>query len=192
MDEMSLRNQVCQGAQQLWMRGLIAGDDGMVTAELNRRRYLTTPIGKRRADLLPEDLICVDMGGESVQGEHGVAPDRWLAHRLAYQQGLQAELDGARNGHVTRATVLATPPSVMALLQLQRMAQGIEVAGVGTLPVVDAQNESALQDAIQDTGALVLRDGGLLVAASSVAAALNHVERIELAANIQLAIRRQG
>ena len=109
-DEEKLRREVCQAAQQLWVRGLIAGDRGLVSAELNRRRYLTTPLRKRRADLQPDDLLCVDVGGESIQATHGLDPPQWMPHRLAYQARVDGDLDaGSHNGQYlpTRATILA-------------------------------------------------------------------------------------
>ena len=54
--EETLDQQICNVAHQLWLRGLISGGDGLISAELHRRRYLVAPPGVRRSDLKPRNL----------------------------------------------------------------------------------------------------------------------------------------
>ena len=79
MDEDQLRQQVCNASHQLWMRGLIAGADGLVALELHRRRYIVTPPGRRRINLQPDDLLCVDMAGEDLQADAADAAEELAA-----------------------------------------------------------------------------------------------------------------
>lgn len=176
------------------MRGLIAGDSGLVTVELNRRRFLTTPLGKRRAELRPEDLLCVDLGGESIQDALGLDPDLWMPHRLAYQTRVDDvySTGSPNNGQLApiRATILAEPAHVMALMRLKINEPQLQFGEDHPIPVLESMNESAVKNTLSQSRVVGIRNCGLLVAAPQLAEALNWIERTEHAAAIEIAIHR--
>ncbi|MEX0653190.1 MAG: class II aldolase/adducin family protein [Phycisphaeraceae bacterium] len=195
MNEVRLRQQLCQLTHQLWARGLIVADAGLLSVELHRRRYLATPAGARRASLEPEGLVCVDLGGENIQGGPGFAPERWRPHRLAYQ--LDAELETPRTGEsegepgLIRATALTTPPHLLALMRAGR--QPLPLAGFAhPLPLVEASDDDALRRGLQRHGAVAIHGAGLLTAGATLDAVVNLAERIEHVATIELALLRMG
>ncbi len=185
MDEQLLRERVCQGAQQLWMRGLLAGDGGLVSVESHRRRFLVTPPGRRRSDLLPADLMTVDLGGLDMNGGPGLASDLWRPHRIAYQ--IERETPGV-GSQAIRATVLVTSPALTALVRQQ--APGTrEVAALcgAALPWTDdPADEPAIRLALENRRAVFIRGSGLLAVGHDLASALNLVEHLEQAAYITL------
>lgn len=189
MDEMQLREQFCLAVRQLWTRGMIVGADGLLCCEVHRRRYLVTPVGPRRIDLLPTDLICVDIGGENVHGGPGIPPELWQPHRDAFQ----THLDPA--GVTLGASALVEPPNVLALLSKQDGAQRLDLGGGESIPIVDGDDDQTLRQALSaSTDAVLrgqlrgqLRGRGLFVAAADLAQTLNRIERIELAATVRLA-----
>src|SRR5690606_13050578 len=102
-------------------------------AELHRRRFLVTPPGQRRAHLLPEDIICVDMGGREIQGGTGLDETQWQSHRAAYKTSLD-DTGQPRPGATVKATIFSEPPLVLALLRLAP-ADRAELALPGCDPI---------------------------------------------------------
>ncbi len=176
-DEARLRSAVCHAAHQMWMRRLIAGTGGAVSAEWGRRRFLVTPCGVRRADLEPAQLLCVDMGGHPIMGDGRLDEAAWRLHRAAYQSD--------RPGGV-RATALAAPASVTSMLRLHPDAAALELTGCEPLPIVAAEDQAGLEQAIGAAPAVAVRGVGLLAAAGSCAAALDLIEDLEHAATVDL------
>ncbi|HEX7009822.1 MAG TPA: class II aldolase/adducin family protein [Phycisphaeraceae bacterium] len=193
MDEATLRRQVCQAVHQLWTRGLIAGDEGVVTAQLHRQRFLATPPHRRRADLEPQDLVCLDMEGASIQGQAGLDPSAWRPHRAAYLAGAEREAhadSGSGQPPLIRATILAMPVSVAALVRSCDGAARLNIAGT-SLPVLDLEDEQGFHQALEESPVAALRSGELLACGPSLAQVLNRVETIEHAARIELILRSQ-
>lgn len=180
IDEAQLRERFCAALKQLWSRGLIVGDDGMLCCEVHRRRYLAAPTGVRRADLTPGDLICVDIGGENVQGGEGIDTDLWQPHRDVYQTHLD------ESGGTLGASAIVEPTRVMALLAKQPGADRLEL-GATSIAVVDGRDAGSIRRALTDATEAILRGRGLFVAAANLPALLNRIERIDHEAAVRLA-----
>ena len=185
MDEATLRTQVCQAAQQLWMRGMLVADKGMVTAEVHRRRFLATPQGKRRADLRADDLFCVDVGGHNIDGEGALDQTDWRPHRIAYRLG---QLN-AGPGDVITATVLAHPPITTGLIRLAKKAAALQLDHLPALPLLEADDEAGIEDALRQSQLIALRGQGILAVGDTLTAAINRIECLEHAARIHLVTR---
>lgn len=188
MDETRLRQQVCDAGYQLWVRRLISGEGGVITAELNRRRFITTPAGKRRAALKPEQLLCIDLaGGDALAADRGLPDEAWRPHRLAYQGAMYVESTGQGSGRSIHATVLATPPNVMALHCLHPAAMALRIVNHDDLPVVDAADDKAVQRAVLGAPLVLLHGSGVLATDKTIEACLNRIEALEHHASIELA-----
>lgn len=202
MDENKLRTQVCDAARQLWMRGLVTGEGGMVTAEAHRRRYLATPAGHRRADLAPQDLALIDQSGENLHGEGGLSERLWRPHRAAYRAGFGGELRTAAGpaslpppqesgGRAIRATVLCTPPHLEALLRMRELQDGdeahgpLELPGIGTLLRLDPDDPVPAAD-LWRAPALIVCGRSVMTTGPSLAAALSAAEAVAHAAMVAL------
>ncbi|MEX0774271.1 MAG: class II aldolase/adducin family protein [Phycisphaeraceae bacterium] len=201
MEDQALRESLCRGAAQLWMRGLIVGDGGLVSTEAGRRRFLVTPLGRRRSGLRPEELLLVDIGGADVAGGPGIPPQLWRPHRLAYQSLRDNDADHPVDHPPVHATVLATPPSAMALALLHPDMPLLQCASFGPamglepdeqrLHALDAGDEPALRDALLHQRIVLLRGLGVLTAAGTLEEALNLIEGVEYAASLTLACAGQ-
>ncbi|MEO0515395.1 MAG: class II aldolase/adducin family protein [Planctomycetota bacterium] len=192
MDEDHLLQQVCNAAHQLWMRGLIAGADGLVALELHRRRYLVTPPGRRRINLQPADLICVDMQGVDMQRDARLTPEAWEPHRVVFQNTMNALPEDIRRGDAreVKATVLGTPPKLTALLALDPAATALRLHGHAPIPVVWANDEKALTDAILKHPLVALQGTGLLASGPTLGQTLSLLEHAEQAAEIEITLRQ--
>ncbi len=217
MDDQSLRIAVCAAAHQLWQRGLLAGDGGLLSVQLHRRRFMVTPTGRRRADLRPEDLVGVGLSGSDLTDGRGVPTELWLPHRIAYEVGESRDDPRGRRDTppdpspasqsrgkfippppVTGATVLATPPHVLAVLQLARSRpdapralvkpQRLIFAGQGLrLPLSRPDDEATLRRAFTRSAVVLIDPLGLLAIGRTPGEAVNAIEQFELAATLELA-----
>jgi ribulose-5-phosphate 4-epimerase/fuculose-1-phosphate aldolase len=193
MDEMVLREYVCQAAYQLWLRGLIVGDGGLVSVETHRHRYLATPPGRRRSMLRATDLVCVDVGGMDVEGGASIDPAAWRLHRLAYQVARpEMGAEPFSNHCEIHATALVTPVNLLAQMRWNPDAAALELGAVGTLPLVEAKDDHGVQGALMREGAVAIRGVGLLTAGTDLAGLLNRIESLEHAAEIEVACLRRG
>jgi ribulose-5-phosphate 4-epimerase/fuculose-1-phosphate aldolase len=181
MDETLLRKQVCRAVNQLWMRGMLVGADGLVCAEVHRRRYLVTAPGRRMIDIEPAELICVDIGGENVHGGEGVPPRQWRIHRDVFQSHASA------GDKPLGASILCEPPNVMALVGRHHGESGLDLGFAHRVPVLDAGQDMTMHLQHTDTTDTLIRGEGLFVAAVDLATAMNRVERIDAAAAVRLA-----
>ena len=181
MDEALLRERVCRGVKQLWSRGMLVGADGLVCAEIHRKRYLVTPPGLRRADTEPNDLICVDIGGENINHGAGVPLEQWRLHRNAFQAQ-----DPAKNLNFG-ASVLVEPPHILALLEKQTGAGSLDLGFAHPIPIVDDDHDPSAQSHQGGAVDLLIRGKGLFIAGADLASVLNRIERLEAAAAVRLA-----
>lgn len=191
MDEMVLRQQVCEAARQLWLKGLIVGDGGFICAEVHRRRFLVTPPGRRRGDLQESDLRIVDIGGMEL-GETRVLDEAlWRAHRIALQIGVERQAVGTEQElGALRASIHATPPMTLALLRMNNGTSSIALNGLPALEIVNPGDEAILKAKLDQSAVVALgKDGGIICAAGDVWKAVNLIERIEHAATIEIACR---
>lgn len=189
-DEQELRQRLCNVTVQLWARQIVSGDGGLISVKVNRRRYLVTPPGRRRALLQPTDILPIDMGGQSLTTERGLTDLVWSPHRVAYQSDRSELAVGFTNQHEVHATVLATPPHVMALLRLHAGDEALPLAEVGPVPLLDAADERAIRQAFEKLPAVVLSRRSVLCVGTSIEDAANAMERIEHAAMIEVTCHR--
>ena len=195
MDDQQVRTAVCHAAQELWSRGLLAGDDGIVCVDLTRRRYLVAAPGTRKANLQPHQAREVDLDGEIVGAtregvQHAVPPAYWRPCMLAFQAGAHYESDARPAGPSVRACLIVQPVALMALLHRGQGATQITLASGRRLPVIDLQargGEDTLKAAIGETPGILLPGVGLFVPAATLDRALNRAERLAHDAAITLA-----
>ena len=200
MDDLQVRQAVCRASHELWLRGLVAGDDGLVCVELNRRRYVVAPPGSRKADLQPQQAREVDLDGEIVGttrdgAPRSVSPTYWRPCMLALQAAIRHDQDRRGPGPTVHACVIVQPVSLMAMMHkagTPNPVGEVALASGRMLPIIDAtsaQGEDHLKDAIGETPGILLPGVGLFVPAPTLARALNRAERLEHDAAVTLAAK---
>lgn len=192
MDEAQLRQQVSHAAHQLWMRGLVAGADGMVALEMHRRRYFVTPPKRRKINLLPDDIVCVDLQGVDLRGVVEFEPGVWDPHRIVFQNTMNATPEDVGRGTArdVKATVLGTPPRIAALLALQPGAETLRLHRHPPIPVVFANDEQMLRDTILKHPVVALPGIGVLASGPTLGQTLSALELAEQAATIEVTLRQ--
>lgn len=191
MDEARLRQQLCQAASQLWTRGLIPGDGGLLSVELHRRRFLVTPPRVRRPNLDPREIVCVDMGGLNIQGAGGLSELSWRPHRAGYKLNLAepgALMEIGPKKRTIAATVLAEPPIVMAMLRQREGEEFLEFTDERKVPVRTLDDESSIMSALRISPGVAIPGVGLLCCDADIWTAINWIERVDHLARIELAV----
>ncbi|MAE67663.1 MAG: hypothetical protein CMJ18_25700 [Phycisphaeraceae bacterium] len=176
----SIELEICVAARELWLRGLIAGCDGLISVEHHRRRYVATPPARRLSSLEPTELLTVDVGGLSVESNVGIDQADWLPHRLAYQKRVDNGADAVRS------TVMACPPMTLALIRKRGRGQPLSLPHQPDVAMAEG-DEASIRQAIADHRVTVVADRGVLVTGRDLAEALNTLEQIEHAATVELA-----
>ncbi|XAM00744.1 class II aldolase/adducin family protein [Phycisphaeraceae bacterium D3-23] len=194
MDEQHIRQAVCRAAHELWLRGLVAGDDGLVCVELNRRRYVVAPPGVRKADAQPHQTRDVDLDGESVgqsrtSGRAAVPPSYWRACSAALRLSARTAEDPRADGPTVHACIIAQPVALLALLHRAGDGDTISLASGRQLPVLDPADEERITETVGEAPGILLRGVGLFVPAATLDRTLNRVERLEHDAAVTLAAR---
>jgi hypothetical protein len=197
VDEAALRQQICQAARQMWLRGLIVGDGGLISAEVHRRRYLVTAPGRRREECRRGQPSTGRPRSARRGGGLSLDETLWKPHRFLYHIEVERQSGIAIGNRTTaiRAAVLATPPMTLSLLRLQPRANELSL-GEQTLPVVHRFDEPALRAAVAsgDAVALCCTDAppAVLAVGETVWQAVNALEQTEHAATITLSCRTKA
>ncbi len=190
MHRSEVARDIVRCCRRLWQAGLIAGQDGNVSVRYRPDRLLVTPRGLLKSELVPEDLVEVDLAGAHLGGSRQATTELDLHLRIF------------RRRRDCGAVVHAHPPT----------ATGFAVAGegipanvlpevallMGEVPVVPyaTTGTPALGDAVEpflDAHEVVLlANHGAVAWGPDLASARIRMESLEHAARILLAARSLG
>jgi L-fuculose-phosphate aldolase len=176
--------------RRLWQAGLVAGQDGNVTVCYEPGRVLVTPRGLPKADLLPEDLVEVDLDGRHLAGSRKASTELDL-HLRIYRR--RQDCGAVVHAHPPTATAFALAGECIPADVLPEVA-----LLMGEVPVVPyaTPGTPALGDAVEPfldaCEAVLLANHGALAWGATLAAARIRMETLEHAARILLAARSLG
>lgn len=110
--EARLRDQVVAAGRRLGARGLISAGEGNVSVRLGDRTILITPSGRRKDELLADDVLIVPIQAAGVAGSRadavagaGPRPSSDVAiHRAAYEA--RADVAAVVHAHLPAAMAL--------------------------------------------------------------------------------------
>jgi L-fuculose-phosphate aldolase len=176
--------------RRLWQAGLIAGQDGNITVRIGPDRLLVTPRGLPKADLVPEDLVEVDLDGRHLDGSRQASTELDL-HLRVYRR--RKDCGAVVHAHPPTATAFAVAGEGIPADVLPEVA-----VLMGEVPVVPygTTGTPALGDAaepfLQTHEVVLLANHGALSWGSTLATARIRMESLEHAARILLAARSLG
>ena len=176
--------------RRLWQAGLIAGQDGNVTVRYRPDRILVTPSGLPKADLVPEDLVEVDLEGRHLAGSRQASTELDL-HLRVYRA--REDCGAVMHAHPPTATAFAVAGEGIPANVLPEVA-----VLMGEVPVVpDATSGTpalgdALEPFLEGSEAVLLANHGAVTWGATLASARIRMESLEHAARIVLAARSLG
>jgi L-fuculose-phosphate aldolase len=190
MHRSEVAREIVLCCRRLWQAGLIAGQDGNVSARYRPDGLLVTPRGLPKSELAPEDLVEVDLNGARLGGSRQATTELDL-HLRVYRR--RRECGAVVHAHPPTATAFAIagegiPADVLPEIALL----------MGEVPVVPyaTPGTPALGDAAEpflDAHEVVLlANHGALAWGADLAGARIRMESLEHAARILLAARSLG
>ena len=186
----ALADAVVTVCRRLYERGLIAGQDGNVSARLGADRLLVTPAGLSKIDVAADDLVVVTTGGEHVAGARRPSSELGMHLRI---YAMRADVGAVVHAHPPTATGFAVAgESFVAdvlpeiIFQLGRVPL-VPYATPGTPAVAEG-----LAPYILEHDAFLLANHGATTVGESLLVAHQRMESLEHAARILLAARQLG
>jgi L-fuculose-phosphate aldolase len=183
-----LRAAIVEVGRRLYAKGLIAGNEGNVSAR-DGVRLLVTPGGTCKGFLRPEDVVETDLDGHAVSG--GRATSEILMHAAVYRA--RVDVHAVVHAHPPVATGFA-----VAGLALDRPLLAEPVVALGPVPLVPFGTPSTpdlaqqVGEAIATAQALLLANHGALSVGETLWRAWERMEVLEQFARITLAARLVG
>ena len=104
--EAELRRQICDIGRNLWNRGMVAANDGNISARLPNGRILCTPTGVSKGYLTPAMLPIVALDGTVVELGAGLQPSSEVRMHLRVYQVSDA-VGAVVHAHPPYATAFA-------------------------------------------------------------------------------------
>ena len=191
MQEVRLRDEICELGRSIFERGLTHGSTGNISARCDGG-WLLTPTGSNLGRLDPARLSKLDWSGKLLSGD---APSKEsFLHLVMYQER-------QRNGAVIH--LHATHSVAVSVLEgldpndLLPPLTAYYVMRIGTLPLVPyyAPGDLGLAEAVRGYAgrhhALLLANHGPVVGGSSLAAAADAIEELEATAKLYLLLQGQ-
>ncbi|HET8835086.1 MAG TPA: class II aldolase/adducin family protein [Gemmatimonadales bacterium] len=176
--------------RRLWQAGLLAGQDGNLTVRYQPDRLLVTPSGLPKADLVPEDLVEVDLDGRHLAGSRQASTELDL-HLRVYRA--REECGAVVHAHPPTATGFAVAGEGIPGNVLPEVA-----VLMGDVPVVPYATSGtpalgdALEPFLEGCDAVLLANHGAVTWGPTLASARIRMESLEHAARILLAARSLG
>jgi L-fuculose-phosphate aldolase len=189
--EAEVREEICVVCRRLYERGLIAGQDGNVSARLADGRIVVTPAGLSKVDVTPRTLVVLGPRGERLGRGRGEASSEVGMHLRIYERRPDV-----------RAVVHAHPPTATGFgVAGEGFLQGVLpeiIYLMGGVPLVPyaTPGTPALADALEPFlaahDAYLLANHGATTVGPSLTVAHQRMESLEHAARIVLTARLLG
>jgi L-fuculose-phosphate aldolase len=182
--------EIVRACRRLDARGLIAGQDGNVSARLAAGRLLVTPAGMTQALVAAGDLVEVDLAGNRVGGTRRPSSELRM-HLRVY--AARADVGAVVHAHPPIATGFAVAGEDFLTPVLPEII--LQLGGVPLLPfaVPGGDELAATLDAhLARHDAFLLANHGATTLGTTVELALQRMESLEHAARILLTARQLG
>ena len=192
MNELEIKDQICDVCHKMWQLGWVAANDGNVSVKLGDGTYFATPTGISKSFITPEKIVRIDDKGEVLEGKEGYRPSSEIKmHLRCYQE--RADVGAVVHAHPPTATGFA-----VAHLDMDRYNMIETVLTLGSVPVTPYGTPStyevpeAIAPYLQEHDALLLMNHGALTVGCDLITAYYRMETLELNAKISLVAHLLG
>lgn len=161
----------------LYQRNLVTACDGNISSKVSKDHILLTPSGMNKGLLLPEDIIVLDLAGNTVEG-NGRASKEYPMHQLIYQ--MRPDVKAVVHTHPVFATAFALAGKNIPdnyLIETTMMLPDIalaEYAPPGTQALAEA-----IRPHVPVSNAILLKNHGALTYGKDLTDAYNKMEVLE-------------
>ncbi len=181
-DDSQLRSQMCDIGRNLWLKNMVAANDGNLSIRIDQDRVLCTPTGVSKGFLDPAQLAVVDMSGTVLSDT--LAPSSEIKmHLRVYQE--DPSIMAVCHAHPTYATLAALRGQGIESLMLPEI-----IVGLGKVPLAPygTPSTSEVPDAVgplvKGHKACLLQNHGALTWGEDLLQAYFTMERLESTAKL--------
>jgi L-fuculose-phosphate aldolase len=103
--ELLLRQELCEAGRRLHELGLVGASEGNLSARLDEEYLLTTPRGRSKGSLDPEEIVKVDFAGVPAPGELMLPSSELKVHLKVYE--MRPDAQAVIHAHPSYATGFA-------------------------------------------------------------------------------------
>lgn len=192
MDELQIKEQICDVCHKMWQLGWVAANDGNVSVKLEDGNFLATPTGISKSFITPEKLVKINGKGEVLAGLEDYKPSSEIKmHLRCYRERPDV-----------RAVVHAHPPTAtgyaVAGKSLDEYSMIETVIAIGSIPLTPYGTPSteevpeAIAPYLPEHDVLLLQNHGALTVGADLITAYYRMETLELFAKISLTAHLLG
>ena len=189
---MKEREEICDVCHKLWQRGIVAANDGNVSARLKDGTILCTPSGVSKGDMKPEMLVLLAADGTVISAEGGYKPSSEMKmHLRCYSEREDVN-----------AVVHAHPPIATSYASMGKALDGYymteNIMNLGAVPLASYARPStdevpdSIAPLLQNHDAMLLANHGALTVGETLTKAYFNMESLEMYAKTSLYIHLLG
>ncbi|MFP3903864.1 MAG: class II aldolase/adducin family protein [Armatimonadota bacterium] len=174
--EKQLREDICEAGRRLWQRGMVASNEGNISARLDEERIICTPTGVSKGFMDPAEMALVAMDGEVLCD---VEPSSEVGlHLAAYDE--RPDVRAVVHAHPPTATGYAIAgqlPPVNILSETATVFRHVPIAPYATPGTEDVAE--AVRPLLADADAILMKNHGAVTVAVDLWEAYYRMEVLE-------------
>ena len=184
LDELSIKQQICDIGKRIYDKGMVASNDGNISVKLNDNEFLCTPTGVSKGFMTPEYICKVDRDGKVLEANPGFKPSSEIKmHMRVYKE--RPDVNAVVHAHPMYATGFA-----IAGIPLTQPIMPEAVISLGAVPIAEYGTPSteeipdAISKYLQSYDAVLLENHGALSFSDSLLNAYHKMESVEFYAKL--------
>lgn len=187
--EFEHRKDIVEVGRRLYGKGFIAAADGNISVRMEPDRILTTPSGRNKGRLDPEDLVVTDLQGRKLYGR--LEPSSELEmHLVMYHE--RPDIGAVVHAHPPHASGFA-----VAGIPMDQPFLSEVILTLGEVPLAEYATPTTpeLAEAVRPYAAsdgILLANHGALTVGAEVFHAYDRMETLEHSAHIYVVARTMG
>lgn len=193
MKYMPERKRICTLGLKMWEMGWVAANDGNISVQCDKDRYLITPAGVSKGELTPDMILLIDGDGEKLdEGSPWEPSSETALHLMCYKS--RPGVGGVCHSHAPFATAYACCRKEIdaAILGEAVMTHG-SVPCAPYAPTGSKELPRAVEPYIMGGhDAVLMANHGLVTVGRRVEDAFATMERVEHTARISLYAAQLG
>mgnify|MGYP001117501208 FL=1 len=189
-DEAGLRAEVCQIGRALWQRGMVAANDGNISARLPDGTILCTPTGVSKGFLTPEMLTVVGLDGAVVRGSRRPSTEVRMHLRVYAEDPAVGAVVHAHPVHATAFAIKGEP--LVGLMMPESVVAMPEVPLAPYATPSTHEVPDSVAPFVRTHTACLLEHHGALTWGPDLMTAYLAMERLEYTAQLTTIVRAIG
>ncbi len=190
MNEIKIRNAICDVGQKIYDKGFVAANDGNISVKLDENTILVTPTAVSKGGMKADEIVKMTLDGE-VLSANGKPSSEVKMHIQVYKTN--PSIQAVVHAHPPIATAFA-----VARVPMETPILAEAVVNLGVVPVSDfalpGTNEvpESIKPYVQDYNAVLLANHGLLTWGRDLREAFFRMESVEHYGKILLYVKQIG